>query len=70
VAETKREREAFYLRNAKKGRTVRFTIDMDFGFVSEEDRAKYDIVLGGLKIGRGTLTPEQAKRVLDVVLGS
>lgn len=66
---TKKERDDFYARNAAKGRTVRFSINVDLDHVSEEDRVKHDLAYGGIKIGRGTLSPADARLVLNIIFG-
>jgi hypothetical protein len=57
-----------YARNAAEGRTVRFSMSMNTNYVTPEAAEAAGISRLNRKITGGTLTPEQAKRVLDILL--
>jgi hypothetical protein len=62
-------REQFYARNAKIGRTVRFSLEVDMQHVPETVRKRHGLKLGGVKVRGGTLTPRQTRQLLDIVFG-
>lgn len=57
-----------YDRNAKAGRTVRFALTLDATHVPEEAAKAAGISRIGTKITGGTMTPEQAKRLFDLLV--
>jgi hypothetical protein len=67
MATTKKEREAFYARNAAQGRTVRFSMKLDALNITDEQRTATGLSRIETTIERGTLTPEAAKRILDAL---
>lgn len=60
---------AFFERMAKKGRTVRFSMEVDMQHVPESVRKRHGLKLGGVKVRGGTLTPKQTRKLLDLVFG-
>ena len=64
----KRESSAeFYARNAAKGRTVRFSINLNLNHLTPEQRKEVNTGIGSMSIKGGTLTPAQCKRILGVI---
>lgn len=67
----KETREEFYARNAKNGRTARFSMTMDTRYLSEKEakdagfKQRLEVIIRG-----GTLTPKQAKQIQDIVFGA
>lgn len=52
--------EAFYARNAAKGRTSRFKLDLDSRHVPKSDADAVGLGQLQIKMGPGTLTPRAA----------
>lgn len=63
----KNSNAAFYEQNAKRGRTVRFSMNVDINHVPDEEAKKHGLG-ASVKIAQGTLTPAAARQVLDLVL--
>lgn len=58
--------QAFYKANAAKGRSVRFSINIDASHVPHEEAKKHGLGVS-VKITQGTLRPEAARKILDLV---
>jgi len=57
----------FYARNAAAGRTVRLSISLNMNHVPESQREALGTGIGTFSIKGGTLTPDQAKRILAIL---
>lgn len=56
-----------YARNAAKGRTVRFSLTLDTQHITDEEKARTGLPRIRMDIKGGTLTPEQAKKIFDII---
>jgi hypothetical protein len=57
-----------YAWDAEQGRTVRFSLTLDTTHVSDEDAKRLDLTQLHRKFTGGTMSPEKAKKILDVLM--
>jgi hypothetical protein len=58
-----------YADNAAKGRTVRFSMVLDGQYVSDEEATATGCSRIRTEIRGGTMRPETAKKIMDLLLG-
>jgi hypothetical protein len=62
--------KSHYTKNAAEGKTARIKCKLDLRHIPPEDLSRLGLPAIELTIEGGTLTPDQAKRVYEALLGS